>query len=174
MQFLKHPLVILLAFAFLIASAHAGIYHLDPIQGDDSNSGLTPNLAWRSLEKVNATVLKPGDQLLFKAGGRWSGQFTPKGGGDSKARVLIGRYGDGPLPQGVAVVSAPALVGPLSPAPGFPSLKAFRPAKNQDFPRGRIIPANGGRDILGNPVSSDQPPTIGAIESARVVSTPSL
>jgi hypothetical protein len=99
MRFIKHPQAILVSFAFLIASIHAEIYHVDSNQGDDSRSGLTPQLAWRSLEKANATVLKPGDQLLFKAGGRWAGQLTPKGGGDSTARVIIGRYGDGPLPR---------------------------------------------------------------------------
>ena len=97
---MKTPLqLILLAFASLIASAHSEIYHVDSTDGDDSRSGLTPQLAWRSLDKANATVLKPGDQLLFRAGGRWSGQFTPKGGGDSMAKVLIGRYGEGALPR---------------------------------------------------------------------------
>jgi hypothetical protein len=43
--------------------------------------------------------LKPGDQLFFKAGGRWLGQLTPKGGGDSKAKVIIGRYGEGSKPR---------------------------------------------------------------------------
>jgi hypothetical protein len=96
---MKHLQIILFAFAFLIASSHAEIYHVDSTNGDDSKSGLSPQLAWRSLDKANATVLKPGDQLLFKAGGRWSGQLKPKGGGDSKAKVLIGRYGDGALPR---------------------------------------------------------------------------
>lgn len=85
--------------AFCLSTAGAAVYHLDPLTGDDSASGLAPTQAWRSLEKANATELKPGDQLLFKAGGRWSGQLTPKGGGDATARVLIGRYGDGPLPR---------------------------------------------------------------------------
>ncbi len=99
MPFMKHPQMILFAFASLFVSAHAEIYHVDSSDGDDSRNGLSPELAWRSLEKANATVLKPGDQLLFKAGSRWSGQFTPKGSGDSKAKVLIGCYGDGALPR---------------------------------------------------------------------------
>lgn len=90
---------LLLAAAAGLATASAEVYHLDPQNGADSANGLSPAHAWRSLEKANATELKPGDQLLFKAGGRWSGQFKPKGGGNSTARVRIGRYGDGPLPR---------------------------------------------------------------------------
>ncbi len=96
---MRNPQAMLLALASCLATANAAVYHLDSLNGDDSTSGLSPALAWRSLEKANATELKPGDQLLFKAGGRWSGQFIPKGGGAPKARVLIGRYGDGPLPR---------------------------------------------------------------------------
>ena len=90
---------LLSAFISLLPTAFAAVYHLDPVSGDDAANGLDPQHAWRSLEKANATELKPGDQLLFKAGGRWSGQFKPKGGGDDKALVQIGRYGEGPLPR---------------------------------------------------------------------------
>ncbi len=91
--------VFLLAFAFCLTSAGAVTYHLDPTTGDDAADGLDPARAWRSLEKANATVLKPGDHLLFRAGGRWSGQLQPKGSGDAQALVTIGRYGEGPLPR---------------------------------------------------------------------------
>ena len=90
---------LLLVLAACLVKSSAAIYHLDSLGGDDAASGLSPALAWRSLEKANSTVLQPGDQLLFKAGARWSGQLAPKGGGDSTARVSIGRYGDGPLPR---------------------------------------------------------------------------
>lgn len=96
---LRIPPAVLLALASCLASASAAVYHLDSLNGEDAASGLSPALAWRTLEKANSTMLKPGDQLLFKAGARWSGQFAPKGGGDSTARVIIGRYGDGPLPR---------------------------------------------------------------------------
>ena len=61
---------LLLAFISLIPTAVAAVYHLDAVSGDDAANGLDPQHAWRSLEKANATELKPGDQLLFKAGGR--------------------------------------------------------------------------------------------------------
>lgn len=91
-----------LAFASLIAlgpSAAAAVYHIDATQGDDTATGLTPALAWRSLTKANATVLKPGDSLLFKAGDRWAGQLKPQGSGNAKDLVKIGRYGEGAPPR---------------------------------------------------------------------------
>lgn len=83
----------------LWSTASAVVYHVDSNQGSDTATGLGPDQAWRSLEKANATELRPGDQLLFKTGGHWSGQLKPKGGGNDSAMVFIGRYGDGPLPR---------------------------------------------------------------------------
>lgn len=91
---------ILLATTLLgCATAEAAVYHLDATRGDDTATGLSPALAWRSLAKANATVLKPGERLLFKAGERWAGQFKPQGAGDPTALIQIGRYGEGPLPR---------------------------------------------------------------------------
>lgn len=93
-------LVIALSASLLgLAGADATVYHIDATQGNDLATGSSPAEAWRSLEKANATVLKPGDRLLFKAGGRWTGQLKPQGAGDAKALIQIGRYGEGPLPR---------------------------------------------------------------------------
>lgn len=82
-----------------LAVADATVYHIDATQGDDSATGDRPAQAWRSLAKANATVLKPGDRLLFKAGERWTGQLKPQGAGNANALIEIGRYGDGPPPR---------------------------------------------------------------------------
>ena len=42
--------------------------------GRDSNSGLSPQDAWKSLEKVNAQRLNPGDAVFFKRGDTWRGE----------------------------------------------------------------------------------------------------
>ena len=90
---------VILALPILLGTATAAVYHIDAAKGDDANSGLTPGLAWKSLTKANAAVLKPGDSLLFKAGERWTGQFKPQGSGSDSALVKIGRYGDGAAPR---------------------------------------------------------------------------
>jgi hypothetical protein len=37
----------------------------------------------------------PGDKMLFKAGGMWTGQLAPKGSGASGSPITIGSYGTG-------------------------------------------------------------------------------
>ena len=42
--------------------------------GSDSNSGLSPEDAWQTISKVNASSLNPGDAVLFKRGETWRGE----------------------------------------------------------------------------------------------------
>lgn len=87
----------------LAGSALAKDYHVDSTAGNDSAPGTSPSQAWKTLDKVNATEFTAGDRLLFKAGGRWSGQLHPKGSGRANGQkveaITITRYGEGPLPR---------------------------------------------------------------------------
>jgi len=74
-------------------------FHVDAQSGADTNDGLSPATAWRSLDRVNAQVFEPGDSLLFRAGGEWSGQLRPKGSGTPGDPIRLDSYGDGPLPR---------------------------------------------------------------------------
>lgn len=86
-----------------MSNSHAATYHVDAKTGDDGKDGLSPETAWRSLDKVNATTLQPGDRLLFKAGTAYSGQLKPLGSGsmvDGKPNpIVIDRYGEGDRPR---------------------------------------------------------------------------
>ena len=53
-------------------------YYVDP-SGNDTNNGTSPASPWKSIAKVNATTFMPGDQILFKRGGTWSGTVSPSG-----------------------------------------------------------------------------------------------
>jgi hypothetical protein len=83
--------------------ASAATYHVDSQTGNDRNDGRSPKTAWKSLQKVNATVFHPGDRILFKAGTRYAGQLKPQGSGDrenGKAQpILVDRYGGDGLPR---------------------------------------------------------------------------
>src|SRR5262249_26980869 len=68
-------------------------YFIDVVAGDDRNIGTTPSAAWKTLDKVNQTVFHPGDNVLFKSGGRWIGQLWPKGSGTARHPILIDKYG---------------------------------------------------------------------------------
>ena len=66
------------AFPVLIAVAcplSAAEYFVDAIHGDDSSNGLSPEAAWRSLEKVNGTTLAAGDVVRFRSGQVFPGQL---------------------------------------------------------------------------------------------------
>lgn len=61
--------------------------------GDDSNTGLTPSSAWKTLKNVNnSPLLKPGTVVYFERGGVWRGQLVAKDG------VTYTAYGEGKKP----------------------------------------------------------------------------
>lgn len=84
-------------------SANATVYYVDSQNGDDVHSGTSQTQAWKTLERVNAHVFQPGDQLRFKAGSRFTGQLRPQGSGKldggQPVPITIGKYGDGPKPR---------------------------------------------------------------------------
>lgn len=85
-------------FIAFAASLHAADYHVSN-RGSDDADGLTPATAWRSLSRVNQSTFQPGDKLRFQSGGQWTGQLRPKGSGIQDQPILLGRYGEGPLPR---------------------------------------------------------------------------
>src|ERR1043165_5249328 len=64
----------ILSLALTFATAlRASTYHLDCQTGNDSNNGLGPSTAWRTIERANQQAFGPGDQILLKRGCIWSG-----------------------------------------------------------------------------------------------------
>ena len=96
-------LITISAFLTLTVPLSAATYHVDGAAGADDNSGLTPGQAWKSLDRVNRQVFMPGDQIRFKAGTHYIGQFKPQGSGrviDGKpAPIVVGKYGEGRRPR---------------------------------------------------------------------------
>jgi hypothetical protein len=82
------------------------IYYVDPVAGNDNNTGTSPNAPWQTASKVNNGAsyagggLSAGQSVLFKGGTSITGPFTFKLGANvassSKSNpVLIGSYGSG-------------------------------------------------------------------------------
>ncbi|MER6000362.1 discoidin domain-containing protein [Nonomuraea angiospora] len=70
-------------------------YFIDATTGRDSAAGTSPQTAWRTLAKANATTFKPGDRILLKAGEQWNNeQLWPKGSGSAGKPIAISAYGD--------------------------------------------------------------------------------
>lgn len=76
----------------------ARTFYVDAESGQDSHDGLLPERAWRSLARVNAAVLKPGDMVRFKCGGVWRGTLVPVSGASGKP-VTYTSFGNGPKPR---------------------------------------------------------------------------
>ncbi len=81
----------------VMADASSATYYVDP-SGNDSNNGISASTPWKTLDKVNSTTFQPGDTILFKAGGTWTGTLHPLGSGSSSAQITIDMYGTGNKP----------------------------------------------------------------------------
>jgi hypothetical protein len=83
-------------------------YYLDPSGSDDAD-GLSPNSAWRSLDRANQAVFAPGASLLLLGGARFAGtlHLDADDAGTAASPVVIGSYGEGRAT--IAGVAAPAV-----------------------------------------------------------------
>ena len=82
----------------LFGTAGIATYYVDSASGDDSNGGISSNAPFETIAKVNTIQLRPGDQVLFKAGGSWEGVITLNASGTSSSQIVFGRYGTGADP----------------------------------------------------------------------------
>jgi hypothetical protein len=89
--------------SFGALSAQAKVYYVSQSSGDDSASGLAQEAGngagpWKSLAKVSATNLDPGDRVMLKCGDTWNEELFPKGNGTPQNPIIIGYYGKGAKP----------------------------------------------------------------------------
>lgn len=56
-------------------SAANTTYYVSMSGGLDSNDGLSPSTPFKTIAKVNALNLQPGDRVLFKCGDVWRGEM---------------------------------------------------------------------------------------------------
>jgi len=95
---MKHFAFFLFLWVNIQFSQSARNYYISASTGNDANSGLTSEKAWKSLEKVNAHVFLPGDSILFHSGDKWYGQLRPQGSGADGKPVCVAKYGGEALP----------------------------------------------------------------------------
>lgn len=80
----------------------AGTTYFVSDAGDDNNNGTSPETAWKSLAKVNAAVLEPGDSISFRRGDVWTGGLFVNQSGSAKSPLTLNGYGSGSLPTIIA------------------------------------------------------------------------
>lgn len=80
------------------SEAFATTYYVDSTTGLDSDTGLTEDLAWQTLNKVETSSFNPGDNILLKRGETWSENLVFPSSGNSDNVITIGPYGTGDKP----------------------------------------------------------------------------
>src|ERR1035438_1555028 len=86
--------VVAAIFGLLVHPVSATVYFVSGA-GNDTNSGLTANGAWRTVSRVNDQVLSPGDRVLFEGGTTFSGSIhvaSPETGTASQP-IVFSSYG---------------------------------------------------------------------------------
>jgi len=73
-------------------------YYVDSQNGNDANTGLSKEQAWRSLEKAGSQTLLPGDSIRFKRGSTFTGALYIQDSGNSENYITLTDYGDSKLP----------------------------------------------------------------------------
>lgn len=88
----------LIIFILISNLGFAQSFYIDNENGNDQNNGNSITTAWKSLNRVNSEIFKPGDSILFKRDGKWVGTMMPKGNGAINDKIVIGTYGNGKAP----------------------------------------------------------------------------
>jgi hypothetical protein len=95
----KHFIVLLTATLLLTGSVCFGAtYYIDATKGNDNNDGLSQADAWKTVEKINKSLFKPGDQILFKRNENWHEGLVPPSSGSLGNPIIFGSYGTGNMP----------------------------------------------------------------------------
>ncbi len=67
--------------------------------GDDAAAGTSEATPWKTVAKVNAAALAPGDTIAFQRGGVWQESLQPAASGTAEAPITFTAYGEGELPR---------------------------------------------------------------------------
>lgn len=86
-------------------------YYIDSEGGNDMNSGKSPDTPWQTLSKIYTNTFGPGETILLKRGGVWTGEKGEyfKVEGESNNPVVISTYGRGKKP----------VISGITPLPGW-------------------------------------------------------
>lgn len=123
-------------------------YYVDAADGDDARDGRSPATAWRSMAKVNATALSPGESVGFERGGLWRETLVISSSGEAGNPVRFGAYGSGDKP----VINPTSEVVGWTLDSGSVWVAELATAPRQLFVDGELVPIahdpNGGYHII--------------------------
>lgn len=106
-------LFVYLIFIFLMITMTpqilaVNIYYVDATNGDDSDTGTSPEHAWKTISKVNSSSFNSGESIYFKRRGEWKETLIISSSGSSGNPITFGAYGIGanPIINGADLVTA--------------------------------------------------------------------
>lgn len=76
----------------------AATWYIDSANGDNANSGTSPDAPWRDFTPVNGRTLGPGERLLLRRGSVFEQELVISAAGRPDAWAEIAPYGEGPRP----------------------------------------------------------------------------
>ena len=108
--------LILCLIALLAHELSAADFHINSKTGKDSNTGLSPKQAWKSLERLSQKTFQAGDRIFFACDTEYFGTFQAKGSGElvngKMKTIKVMAYGEGKIPviYGQGKVLAPIIL----------------------------------------------------------------
>ncbi|MFY9560500.1 MAG: hypothetical protein WAQ52_09730 [Terriglobales bacterium] len=100
--------LVLVGVGMIAVSSWAATFYVDSTSGSDTNDGLSPATAWKTVAKVNGSTFAAGDQILFKRGQVWNESLVPPSSGASGNPIVFDAYGTGEAPTLTGYVGLPA------------------------------------------------------------------
>jgi len=101
-------LVAVVGVCAMAVSSWAATFYVDATNGIDTNDGLSPATAWKTVAKVNGSTFSAGDQILFKRGQVWNESLVPPSSGASGNPIVFDAYGTGEAPTLTGYVGLPS------------------------------------------------------------------
>jgi hypothetical protein len=111
---MKSSLIILLTI--IESQLSAATYYISTSRGLDSRTSTqarNSSTPWQTITKVNATMLAPGDSVLFKRGETFYGSLVVGQSGTSRNPIVFSAYGTGkkPIITGLTTLSSWTSIG---------------------------------------------------------------
>jgi hypothetical protein len=109
----KHLSTLLLLICLPVISSAGRTFHVDSWAGDDGRDGLTPETAWKSLERASSESYGAGDRLLLCKGRIYKGSLHLKGGGAEKSPVIVSAYDAAVGADTLPIIDAAGYLAPI-------------------------------------------------------------
>ena len=88
---MKTPVAAAVLLCVLALPGLAATYYVNGARGDDASAGASPESAWKTLDKANASLM-PGDTCLVRGGVYAATQIAPARSGTAEARITYAAY----------------------------------------------------------------------------------